>query len=172
MKNYYFITDAHLGCRAFQHHRTQERRLVRFLDTIKEKAEAVFMLGDMFDFWFEYADVVPRGFTRFLGKVSELTDMGVEVHFFQGNHDMWCTDYLQKECGVIVHRAAHHGIGYGQSADAQAHGKDQRGQENANAFFHWLSPPFGVSAVCCTVGAAETPVSLASRPLKLRMPWL
>jgi UDP-2,3-diacylglucosamine hydrolase len=106
MKNYYFISDAHLGCRAFQHHRTQERRLVRFLDTIKDKAEAVFMLGDMFDFWFEYDDVVPRGFTRFLGKVSELTDRGVEVHFFQGNHDMWCTDYLVKECGVILHREA------------------------------------------------------------------
>ena len=89
MKNYYFISDAHLGCLALEHHRTQERRLVRFLDTIKNKAEAVFMLGDMFDFWFEYRNVVPKGFTRFLGKVSELTDLGVEVHFFVGNHDMW-----------------------------------------------------------------------------------
>ena len=104
MKNYYFISDAHLGSRALEHGRTQERRLVRFLDDIKDKAEAVFMLGDMFDFWFEYADVVPRGFTRFLGKVSELTDRGVEVHYFQGNHDMWCGDYLERECGVILHR--------------------------------------------------------------------
>ncbi len=104
MKNYYFIADAHLGCRALQHGRTQERRLVNFLDAIKDKAEAVFMLGDMFDFWFEYDDVVPRGFTRFLGKVSELTDHGVEVHFFEGNHDQWCSDYLVKECGVILHR--------------------------------------------------------------------
>ena len=106
MKNYYFISDAHLGCRALQHHRTQERRLVRFLDSIKDKAEAVYMLGDMFDFWFEYSDVVPKGFTRFLGKVSELTDLGVEVHFFQGNHDQWCGDYLEKECGVILHKEA------------------------------------------------------------------
>ena len=106
MKNYYFISDAHLGCRALQHHRTQERRLVRFLDSIKDKAEAVYMLGDMFDFWFEYSDVVPKGFTRFLGKMSELTDLGVEVHFFQGNHDQWCGDYLEKECGVILHREA------------------------------------------------------------------
>lgn len=104
MKNYYFIADAHLGSRAFQHHRTQERRLVNFLDAIKDKAEAVYMLGDMFDFWFEYTDVVPKGFTRFLGKISELTDRGVEVHYFEGNHDMWCGDYLQKECGVILHR--------------------------------------------------------------------
>ena len=61
MKNYYFISDAHLGCRAFEHRRTQERRLVNFLDAIKDKAEAVFMLGDIFDFWFEYRDVVPKG---------------------------------------------------------------------------------------------------------------
>lgn len=106
MKNFYFIADAHLGSRAFKHHRTQERRLVNFLDAIKDKAEAVYMLGDMFDFWFEYTDVVPKGFTRFLGKISELTDSGVEVHFFEGNHDMWCGDYLEKECGVILHRQA------------------------------------------------------------------
>ena len=104
MKNIYFISDAHLGCLASQHPRQQERRLVRFLDQIKDKAQAVYMLGDMFDFWFEYSGVVPSGFTRFLGKVSELTDMGVEVHFFTGNHDVWCRDYLVRECGVILHR--------------------------------------------------------------------
>lgn len=103
MKNYYFISDAHLGCRAMSHHRTQERRLVNFLSAIKDKAEAVFLLGDIFDFWFEYRDVVPKGFTRLLGKISELTDSGVEVHFFVGNHDMWVGDYLEKECGVIIH---------------------------------------------------------------------
>lgn len=100
----YFISDAHLGSRALEHRRTQERRLVNFLDQIKDKADAVYMLGDMFDFWFEYKDVVPRGFTRFLGKLSELTDNGVEVHLFTGNHDMWMDDYLEKECGVTIHR--------------------------------------------------------------------
>jgi UDP-2,3-diacylglucosamine hydrolase len=104
MKNIYFISDAHLGSLALKHNRTQERRLVNFLDQIKDKAEAVYMLGDMFDFWFEYKSVVPRGFTRFLGKLSELTDNGVEVHFFTGNHDMWTLDYLSTECGVIIHR--------------------------------------------------------------------
>lgn len=104
MKPIYFLSDAHLGSRAVQHSRTQERRLVRFLDSIKDKAGAVYMLGDMFDFWFEYKLVVPKGYTRFLGKVSELTDLGVEVHFFTGNHDIWAFDYLEKECGVIVHR--------------------------------------------------------------------
>lgn len=103
MKNIYFISDAHLGSRALEHPRTHERRLVTFLDKIKDKAEAVYMLGDMFDFWFEYREVVPKGYTRFLGKVSELTDMGVEVHFFAGNHDMWMEDYLEKECGATIH---------------------------------------------------------------------
>ena len=102
--NIYFISDAHLGSRAIEHKRTQERRLVNFLDQIKDKADAVYLLGDMFDFWFEYKDVVPKGFTRFLGKISELTDNGVEVHYFTGNHDMWTDDYLVKECGVILHR--------------------------------------------------------------------
>ena len=104
-KNIYFLSDAHLGSLAIAHGRTQERRLVRFLDSIKEKASAIYLLGDMFDFWDEYRYVVPKGFTRFLGKLSELTDSGVEVHFFTGNHDLWTYGYLEEECGVMVHKA-------------------------------------------------------------------
>ena len=104
MKPIYFISDAHLGSWAIEHGRMQERRLVRFLDSIKEKAAAVYLLGDMFDFWFEYRYAVPKGYTRFLGKLSELTDMGVEVHYFIGNHDIWTFGYLEKECGVILHK--------------------------------------------------------------------
>ncbi len=104
MKNVYFISDAHLGSLATAHRRTQERRLVRFLSDIKEHASAIYLLGDMFDFWYEYKYVVPKGFTRFLGKISELTDSGIEVHFFAGNHDMWLGDYLERECGMIIHR--------------------------------------------------------------------
>lgn len=104
MKNIYFLSDAHLGSRAIPHARQQERRLVRFLDEIKEKASAVYLLGDIFDFWYEYRYVVPKGYTRLLGKISELTDMGVEVHFFTGNHDIWCKDYFEEECGMKLHR--------------------------------------------------------------------
>ncbi len=99
----YFLSDAHLGSLAIPHPRMQERRLVNFLDSIKHKAEAVYLMGDMFDFWHEYKTVVPRGYTRLLGKISELTDMGVEVHYFYGNHDLWQGDYFQKECGMTVH---------------------------------------------------------------------
>ena len=109
MKPIYFLSDAHLGSLAIQSRRMQERRLVRFLDSIKHKAGAVYLLGDMFDFWHEYKTVVPKGYTRFLGKISELTDLGVEVHYFTGNHDLWMKDYLVEECGVVraqdrVHR--------------------------------------------------------------------
>ena len=103
MGSIYFLSDAHLGSLAAEHPRTQERRLVRFLDEIKAKASAVYLLGDMFDFWHEYKYVVPKGYTRFLGKLSELTDAGIEVHYFTGNHDIWEYGYLEKECGVIVH---------------------------------------------------------------------
>ena len=104
MKPVYFLSDAHLGSLAIRHQRTQERRLVNFLDSIKNKASAVYLLGDIFDFWHEYRTVVPRGYTRLLGKLSELTDNGVEVHFFIGNHDLWQNGYLTEECGITVHR--------------------------------------------------------------------
>lgn len=102
----YFLSDAHLGSLATPHRRMQERRLTGFLDAIKHKAEAVYLLGDMFDFWHEFATVVPRGYTRFLGKLSELTDLGVEVHYFTGNHDLWVRGYLEEECGVKLHTQA------------------------------------------------------------------
>ena len=99
----YFISDAHLGSWGIDHRRMQERRLVRFLDEIKPHAKAIYLLGDMFDFWHEWKHVVPKGYTRFLGKLSELTDNGIEVHYFIGNHDIWQYGYLQRECGVILH---------------------------------------------------------------------
>ena len=103
MKKTFFISDAHLGSRATQNPLEQEKHLCRFLDEIKPQAESLYMLGDIFDFWFEYRNVVPKGFTRLLGKLSELTDAGIAVHFFTGNHDIWCKNYLTKECGVIMH---------------------------------------------------------------------
>lgn len=104
MKPVYFLSDAHLGSLAIPHKRMQERRLVNFLDSIKDKASAIYLLGDIFDFWHEYRYVVPKGYTRLLGKISELTDRGVEVHFFTGNHDLWVRDYFENECGMTVHR--------------------------------------------------------------------
>jgi len=97
----YFVTDAHLGSGADS--RQRERDLVRWLDTIAPDAKRLVLLGDMFDFWFSYHDVVPRGQVRLLGKLAELADAGVELHYFIGNHDMWLFDYLQQEVGVVMH---------------------------------------------------------------------
>lgn len=102
-KNSYFLSDAHLGSKSHADSLETERMMCRWLDTIKGDARAIWLLGDIFDYWYEYRYVVPKGFTRILGKLSELSDAGVEVHFFIGNHDIWLTDYLSKECGMILH---------------------------------------------------------------------
>ena len=99
----YFISDAHLGSRIVTNPREHEMRLVNWLDKVKKDAEAIFMLGDMFDFWFEYKTVMPKGYVRFLGKLAELVDSGIEIHFFTGNHDIWTFGYLENEVGLIVH---------------------------------------------------------------------
>jgi len=100
----YFASDAHLGSNVFEDSSIVEKRFVKWLDSIKHDAKALYLLGDIFDFWFEYKCVAPRGFTRFLGKISEMTDMGIEIHFFIGNHDIWFFDYLSKETGAIIHK--------------------------------------------------------------------
>ncbi|WP_056928803.1 UDP-2,3-diacylglucosamine diphosphatase [Candidatus Symbiothrix dinenymphae] len=103
MKKTYFASDVHLGSDLFGPPVEREKQFVRWLDTIKADAEALYLLGDIFDFWFEYKKVVPRGFTRFLGKLCELHDQGIEIHYFTGNHDMWLSGYLANETGVIIH---------------------------------------------------------------------
>lgn len=103
-KKIFFASDAHLGARFHTDPLAVERKLVRWLDSIKEEAAAIWFLGDMFDYWYEYKYVVPKGHVRFLGKLAELSDQGVEIHFFTGNHDIWMFDYLPKEIGAIIHR--------------------------------------------------------------------
>ncbi|MDL2223258.1 UDP-2,3-diacylglucosamine diphosphatase [Bacteroidales bacterium OttesenSCG-928-M11] len=100
----YFASDLHLGSDVYENPIETEKRFVRWLDSIKNEASALYLLGDIFDFWFEYKKVVPRGFSRFFGKIAELSDSGIEIHFFTGNHDIWMYDYFPKELGVIVHR--------------------------------------------------------------------
>lgn len=97
---YYFTSDVHLGAGDETFSRRTEQRFVKWLDKVAEDADAIFLVGDIFDFWFEYGRVIPKGFVRVLGKLAELTDRGISIYFFIGNHDMWCRDYLEKECGV------------------------------------------------------------------------
>ena len=103
-KKVYFISDVHLGAPALKNNKERELAFVKWLDDIKSDASHLFLMGDIFDFWFEYKTVVPRGFTRTLGKIAEIADSGVEVHFFTGNHDVWVFDYLPDELGMTLHR--------------------------------------------------------------------
>jgi len=104
IKKTYFVSDVHLGAPALKNNREREKLFVSFLDEIANDAGEIYLLGDVFDFWYEYKKVAPRGFVRTLGKIAELTDRGIPVHFFTGNHDVWVFDYLPSETGVIVHR--------------------------------------------------------------------
>lgn len=103
-KKTYFISDAHLGARIFDDVHIHEQKFIRWLDMAKKDADEIYMLGDMFDFWFEYRTTIPKGFSRSLGKMAELTDAGIDIHFFTGNHDLWTFGYLEKEIGLKVHR--------------------------------------------------------------------
>lgn len=99
----YFASDFHLGSPNLEESHKREKLIVSWLNSISNDAKAIYLLGDIFDFWFEYKKVVPKGFVRLLGKIGELTDNGTEVHILVGNHDLWMNDYLEKEIGVKVH---------------------------------------------------------------------
>ncbi|MBX7127499.1 MAG: UDP-2,3-diacylglucosamine diphosphatase [Cyclobacteriaceae bacterium] len=103
-KRFYFASDFHLGTPTPQASLEREQRIVRWMDAARADAAAVFLLGDIFDFWFEYRKVVPRGFTRLLGRIADFTDNGIPVYIFTGNHDLWIFDYLPTEVGVQVFR--------------------------------------------------------------------
>ena len=99
----YFASDFHLGAVSHSDPFEVERKLVRWLNAIADDARTIYLLGDIFDFWYELRFAVPKGFTRVLGKLAELSDMGVDIHFFVGNHDVWMFDYLPKEIGATIH---------------------------------------------------------------------
>ena len=99
----YFASDFHLGLPAGTPPLEREKQVVAWLNSISSDAKEIYLLGDIFDFWWEYKLVVPKGFTRFLGTVASITDSGIPVHFFTGNHDMWVGNYLRVECGMTIH---------------------------------------------------------------------
>ena len=124
-KNIYFASDFHLGSPNFAESRKRENRVVRWLDEIAPNCAELFLMGDIFDFWFEYQSVVPKGFVRLQGKLAAMSDAGIKIYFFKGNHDMWVNDYFTKEMGIeivsdelIIEREGktfflHHGDGLG-----------------------------------------------------------
>lgn len=156
-KKIYFASDLHLGAPDAERSLAREKHFVRWLDTIADDAAALYIVGDLFDFWFEYKHAVPRGHVRVLGKLAELSDRGLPIHLFTGNHDMWIFDYLPQELGVRLHRepirATFNGkqflIGHGDGLGPGDHGYKFIKKIFANPFLQWafarLHPNFGIA---------------------------
>ena len=155
-KKIYFASDQHLGAPTPKASLPREKKFVAWLDTIKEDAGTIFLLGDLFDFWFEYKTVVPKGFVRVLGKLAELKDAGIDIYFFVGNHDLWMRDYFQKELNIpIFHKPQEFEIngkifliGHGDGLGPSDHGYKRMKKVFTFPFFkwlfRWLHPDIGV----------------------------
>lgn len=155
-KKVYFASDQHLGAPTPELSFPREQKFVAWLDEVKVDAAAIFLLGDLFDFWFEYQTVVPKGFVRVLGKLAEIRDSGIPVYFFVGNHDLWMSDYFEKELHIPVYHTnkefvfnnAKFLIGHGDGLGPGDKGYKRMKKVFKNPFskwlFRWLHPDIGV----------------------------
>lgn len=155
-KKIYFSSDNHLGAPTSAESLPREKIFVEWLDTIKHDAAAIFLLGDLFDFWFEYKTVVPKGFVRTLGKLAELTDSGIPVYFFVGNHDLWMRDYFETELNIPVYHDPKEFefnnkrffVGHGDGKGPNDKGYKRMKKVFTNPFskwlYRWLHPDLGV----------------------------
>ncbi len=152
----YFASDFHLGVPSKEKSRQREAQLVQWLTTISADAKEVYLLGDLFDFWYEYQTVVPKGFVRFQAKIAELCDAGIQVHIFIGNHDMWMFKYFEEELGAKMHRKPlrvefsgkqfliGHGDGLGPGDGAYKIIKKVFANPLCIWLFKWIHPDIGV----------------------------
>lgn len=155
-KKTYFASDFHLGADAKFTSKERERQLIQWLDQIRQDAEAIYLLGDVFDFWFEYKTVVPKGYLRLLGKLAELRDEGIPVYFFTGNHDMWMFRYFEDELDIPTYRkpilrkiqGKTFFLGHGDGLGPGDHGYKMIKKIFANPVCQWLfarlHPNFGI----------------------------
>jgi UDP-2,3-diacylglucosamine hydrolase len=155
-KKIYFASDNHLGAPTREESFPREKKFVAWLDVIKHDAAAIFLLGDLFDFWFEYKTVVPKGFTRTLGKLAEISDSGIPIYYFVGNHDLWMNGYFEEELNISVYHKPQeytfnntsffigHGDGLGPEDKGYKRMKKVFTNPVAKWFFKWLHPDLGV----------------------------
>ncbi|PWT71391.1 MAG: UDP-2,3-diacylglucosamine hydrolase [Bacteroidetes bacterium] len=159
-KKIFFLSDFHLGAPTREASLKREKKIVQFLDEIKSEAAEIFVVGDLFDFWYEYRTVVPKGYTRILGKLAELTDEGIPIHFFVGNHDMWMKGYFEEELNIPVYHEPHsferNGkkilVGHGDGLGPGDHGYKFIKKIFRNKLCQWL---FGVLPPAVGVGLAN-----------------
>ena len=152
----YFVSDFHLGVPSIEDSQLREKKLLRFLDSIKSDCEELFLMGDLFDFWFEYNTVIPKGFARLQGKLADFVDNGIPVHLFIGNHDLWSFGYLRDEIGVQLHREPEiilrkgkklflvHGDGRGPGDKGYKFLKKVFECKFNQFLFRWLHPDLGI----------------------------
>lgn len=157
LKKIYFASDQHFGAPTPEESFPREQKFVAWLDEVKNDAEAIFLLGDLFDFWFEYKTVVPKGFVRVLGKLAELRDNGIPIFFFVGNHDLWMADYFEKELNIPVYHdnkefvfnnkifLIGHGDGKGPGDKGYKRMKKVFTNPFSKALYRWLHPDIGVA---------------------------
>jgi UDP-2,3-diacylglucosamine hydrolase len=155
-KKIYFSSDNHLGAPTQKESLPREKKFVAWLDEIKDDAAAIFLLGDLFDFWFEYKKVVPKGFTRTLGKLAEISDSGVPIYYFVGNHDLWMNGYFEDELNIpVFHKPQEfffnqtsfligHGDGLGPGDKGYKRMKKVFTNSISKWLFRWLHPDLGV----------------------------
>ncbi len=155
-KKVYFASDNHLGAPTSKESLPREKKFVAWLESIRQDAAAIFLMGDLFDFWFEYKKVVPKGFTRTLGKLAELTDSGIPVSYFVGNHDLWMSGYFEEELNIpVFHKPQQliindkrffigHGDGLGPGDKGFKRMKKVFTNPFAQWLFKWLHPDIGV----------------------------
>lgn len=155
-KKVYFASDQHLGAPTAALSFPREKKFVAWLDEIKDNAEAIFLLGDLFDFWFEYKTVVPKGFVRVLGKLAEIRGAGIPIYFFVGNHDLWMKDYFKEELNIPVYHKPQefiinnktfligHGDGLGPGDKGYKRMKKVFTFPLFKWMFQWLHPDLGV----------------------------
>ena len=159
-KKIYFLSDFHLGAPNYEQSLVREKKIVQFLEQIKKDAAVIFIVGDVFDFWYEYRRVVPKGYVRLLGKLAELTDAGIPIHFFVGNHDMWMKNYFQQELNIPVYyepKAFEFNnkkflVGHGDGLGPGDHGYKMLKKIFRNPFCQWL---FGILPPHMGVGLAN-----------------
>lgn len=159
-KKIYFLSDFHLGAPDAASSLKREKLIVQFLDSIKTEAHSIFIVGDMFDFWYEYRKVVPKGAIRLLGKIAELADSGIAIYFFVGNHDMWMNSYFQQELNVPVYfepkvfqiNNKKFFIGHGDGLGPGDQGYKALKKVFRNPVCHWL---FGILPPFIGVGVAN-----------------
>lgn len=155
-KKIYFASDNHLGAPTAEASRPREKKFIAWLDEIKHDAAAIFLLGDLFDFWFEYQKVIPKGFSRTLGKLAEISDSGIPIYYFVGNHDLWMNGYFEEELHIPVYHKPQeftfndktffigHGDGLGPFDKGYKRMKKVFTNSVFKWLFKWLHPDIGV----------------------------